>query len=43
MLEELWRTMFEALKVQSEAQFAELKKSSQSVLEMAQGPQKAAA
>ena len=42
MLEELWRNMFEVLKVQSDAQFAELKKTSQNFLEMAQGPQKAA-
>jgi hypothetical protein len=40
MLEELWRKMFDVLKVQSEAQFAELKKASQNFLEVAQGPLK---
>jgi hypothetical protein len=46
MLEELYRKTFDLLKIQSEAQFAELRKASQSFLEMAQvaqGPVKAAA
>ena len=43
MLEELWRKSLGVMKVQSEAQFAELKKASQSLLEVAQGPVQAAA
>lgn len=43
MLEELWRKMFEVLKVQSEAQFAELKTASQNFLDVAQGPLKTSA
>jgi hypothetical protein len=43
MLEELWRKMFEVLKGQSEAQFAELKKASQNFLDVAQGPLKTSA
>lgn len=42
MLEELWRKSLGVMKVQSEAQFAELKKASQSFLEVAQGPLQAA-
>lgn len=40
LIEELWRTLFQGMKEQSEAQFQELKKASEALLEVAQVPKK---
>jgi hypothetical protein len=43
LLEELWRTVFQTMKEQSEAQFMEMKNASEALLSAVQVPAKAAA